>query len=144
MQLPIVIGLHRSLFLDVLVLINAVLALGVAFICFTIPVFSLFVGFVVATGYLGFKSQRSALMALRLEASGQISVMQRGDTEFGLVELLPNATVHPWMSVLHFRLSSGEIRSLVLVVGKVRGLDFRRLRVFLRWRAEFSDSPFGA
>ena len=46
--------------------------------------------------------------------------------------LLPGALVHPWLSILVFRLEGGTRRAVVLTADGVASTPFRRLRVRLR------------
>ena len=76
--------------------------------------------------------------AIRLEASGQILVAPAGDGQFVEAALLPGATVHPWLTVVRLRTEAGQGILLIVVVDTIKPEDFRRLRVFLRWRADIS------
>lgn len=139
MQLPITIGLHRSRLIDVFVALCAALAsLGILFF----PVSPLLQGGLLLSlwGAAAFAWHQCSLTlsAIRLGRDGHLSILRAGAEEFIAAELLPAATVHPWLTV--FRLKSmGDTHPLVLVSDSLSRDDFRRLRVFLRWQADFSD-----
>jgi len=63
-----------------------------------------------------------------------------GDGDFVPAQLLPGAAVHPWLTVLRLRNAAGRVCVLCLTVDSLKKEDFRRLRVFLRWRADFSGA----
>lgn len=52
-------------------------------------------------------------------------------------ELQGAATVHPWLTVVRMVVGSRKV-SLALLPDSMPPEDYRRLRVWLRWRAEFS------
>lgn len=140
MQFPITIGLHRSYFMDLVILSSAVLASTTALLW---PPFSMALPclvLIVLLSILAFRRLDMPISALRLERGGQISVLLRSEAEYCPVELWPNATVHPWVTVLHLRFPDGKVKALVVTAGNLSAHDFRRLRVFLRWQAEFTDS----
>jgi toxin CptA len=62
-----------------------------------------------------------------------------GQSEFVALRLLPDATVHPWITVLRLRDERDKSHLLVVTRDMTNKSDFRRLRVFLRWRAKFSE-----
>jgi toxin CptA len=138
-QFPITIGLHRSHFLDGFVALCTLLASGAilgfpqtASIRITIL---LFIGMLAIVAWHRL-AQR--LSAIRLEASGQVSLARQHDREFLLAELLPGATVHPWLTVVRLKADDGQLYTLLAAADSMNREDFRRLRVFLRWRADFS------
>jgi len=143
-RFPITIGLHRSYFLDLVILLSAMLASVTALLW---PLFSMALPclvLIVLLSILAFRGLDMPVLALRLERGGQISVLLNAESEYCPVELLPNATVHPWVTVLHLRFPGGKVKALVVTAGSLSAHDFRRLRVFLRWQAEFTDSVSGA
>ena len=139
MQLPITIGLHRSFFLDFLV----ALAAGFAALCvLAFPASSLFrmasLLVVAIFAVLAWHGLSPKFSAIRLESKGQLSVFSSHAAEFVAVELQPGATVHPWLSVVRLKTDEGRMASLILARDSLAPEDFRRWRVFLRWRADFS------
>lgn len=140
MQFPITIGLHRSYFIDLVILSSAVLASATALLW---PPFSMALPclvLIVLLSILAFRQLDMPISALRLERGGQISVLPSAESEYCPVELLPNATVHPWMTVLHLRFPGQTVKALIITADCLSAHDFRRLRVYLRWQAEFTDS----
>lgn len=140
MQFPITIGLHRSRFL---------VGAFVFLVLLTVPVLFLFqrstaifaaISLLVAVllAWL-WRYRQPRCPAIRLEASGVIS-LAAGDGDFVPAQLLPGAAVHPWLTVLRLRNAAGRVCVLCLTVDSLKKEDFRRLRVFLRWRADFSGA----
>lgn len=138
MQLPINIGLHRSRLLDVLILTCALLASALdAF--FPVPS-SMRVGLVgLIWGVAAWAWLRLAppFAGLRLERDGGISIRRYGATDLEGATLLSGATVHPWLSIVRLKTDDGRRHWVILAGDTPEGAAFRRLRVFLRWRADF-------
>lgn len=65
-----------------------------------------------------------------------------GDTGalFVATRLLPGASVHPWLVIVRLEIESGQQSTLIAAVDSLKRNDFRRLRTFLRWQADFSAS----
>jgi toxin CptA len=137
-QFPIIIGLHRSRFLDAIFLLLALLAFAVILLSdlpqalqiaclLAIPVMSL----------ASWKNLSPELKLLRLEKDGGISIRLAGENDFQSACLLPGATAHPWLVVFHLN-CAGRKFCVVATKGSATAQDLRRLRVFLRWRANFS------
>lgn len=139
MQLPIIIGLHRSRLIDLFVGICAGLA-SLAVVCF--PVSFLLQGALLSgvwgIALLAWRQCSPKLSAIRLELDGQVSIQLSGESEFLLAELLPGAHVHPWLTIFRLKTGTGDTLPLVVASDSLCPEDFRRLRVFLRWRADFS------
>lgn len=139
MQFPIVFGLRRSCILVSGMLIFSLMTLAVVILYF--PVAALFKLFLVGlTGLLVFFSWKKltpGVLEVRLERGGRIAIRCDGQQEFSLASIQPGATVHPWLSVFRVKSDSGQIYTVIATVDNVKRQDFRRLRVFLRWRAEF-------
>lgn len=55
-----------------------------------------------------------------------------------MAELMPGAIVHPWLTVVRLKTDGGRMCTLIATVDNLEREDFRRLRVFLRWQADFS------
>ena len=140
MQFPITIGLHRSRFLDIgfgMVLALATLLISIwpqasPFRLLALPAIAL-------AGWLTWRRLAPSLAAIRLESDGRVSVMIHGDVEFVAATLLPGAIVHPWLCVVCLKIPDGRIKTLNATVGTINWQNFKRLRVFLRWRAKFSE-----
>ena len=140
MQLPITIGLHRSCLLGRLIAVVAILgaATALAFPVMLLLRLALFV-LVVLLAMLAWRQNRPSVWALRLERDGSFALAGRGDSDFIAASCLPGATVHPWLTVFRLQTEQGRRYSVVLVPDSLAAADFRRLRVFLRWRAELSS-----
>lgn len=139
MQFPITIGLHRSRFMDLGLLFVALLA-SVAALAFPQAItiqFSVFAVIWVAAG-LAWRELTPKFSAIRLERSGQVFVVLYGKSKFLAAEILPGATVHPWMTVVKLKTEEARSKALIATVDSLNRQNFRRLRVFLRWQAEFS------
>ena len=139
MQFPITIGLRRSSLLDRILMSVSTLIVGVVIvtpwpiaikvaICLTASVLTC----------LTWRQLRPQLAVIRLERDGKIKVIRAGSLEFEPVDCLPGATVHPWLTVLALKGERGGRLSLIAAVDSLDHQDFRRLRIFLRWRAIFS------
>mgnify|MGYP000550668583 CR=1 FL=1 len=139
MQFPITIGLHRSRLLDFFVVSGALLASGGAL---ALPAAMFIqVGVVGLTGLLVFWSIRQLTLkisAIRLEQNGELSLFATLENEFKTAKILPGATVHPWLTVVRFKFPEQPARTLMVTVDSLKAKNFRRLRVFLRWRADFN------
>lgn len=148
MQFPVSIGLHRSRFIDAAVLVFALLA-SFATLLTSGPVLShtLLVFLVCFLAGVAWFRLTPQIQAIRLEQTGQISVLPLAKGDFEPAELLPDATIHPWLTVFRLKLESGPIVTVMLTPGwnmpsstvnlKNRQ-NFRKLRVFLRWQKNFS------
>ncbi len=145
MQFPIIIGLHRSRFMDLALLVVA-MALGATVLAFPtgfpFRLACLLVILLLAVQIWRRLSPR--LSAIRLEKTGQLSVFPAGADEFVAATLLPGATVHPWLSIARLQTDDGRIHILIVAPDSTEPQGFRRLRVFLRWRADFSGLGDGA
>ncbi|WP_153146467.1 protein YgfX [Dechloromonas sp. H13] len=139
MQLPIEIGLHRSRFLGVALVSIALLAgLVILFLPWPALTRSGALFFIAVAAGLAWRRLEPALQALRLEQTGHILVAPAGHAEFIEAAPLPGATVHPWLTVVRLKTQDGRTHPLIVAVDSMKPEDFRRLRVFLRWRADFS------
>ena len=139
MRLPIIIGLRRSrLQQDFLA---AVLLLASFCALFFPQAHAIRAALLLAAwGIAAWAWRRLAppLSAIRLEADGSIWANPH-QQEFLPATILPGATVHPWLTVLRFELPDGKRRALLVTADTATPDDFRRLRVFLRWRADFTS-----
>jgi toxin CptA len=138
-QFPITIGLRRSRFLDGFIGLSLLLASGaiLAFPRSTLiqAMILCSIGFFAALAWRRLKPRFSAI---RLEHSGEISLLCAADQVFVLAEILPGATVHPWLTVVRLKTEDGSPLTLIVTVDSLKAADFRCLRVFLRWRADFN------
>ncbi len=79
-----------------------------------------------------------AVVALRCQADGRLELGQ--DQNWQAVELLPGSVVWPWLCVL--RLQADRRQQTVTVLPDSLEVEkFRRLRVWLRWRAAVPRRP---
>ena len=144
MQFPIIIGLRRSRLVDGALF--AVTALGLTGFALTpwAPFQFLLVG--VATLLAALVAVFSAtprIRILRIDKDGRISCQMTGRAEFIEMHLLAGATVHPWLTVLRL-VDEQHAYRVIIVPDSVAPEDFRRLRVWLRWRLEISADPDAA
>ena len=145
MQLPITIGLHRSSFLGWLTVLVALVA-NVAILFFPVS-WVLRLALLVVVGVLAVFARYSlsrAMPCIRLEADGQISLLDQGMGEPHLLRLLPHPVVHPWLTVFRLQDGSGARFVMIATIDSLGKEDFRRLRVFLRWRASLTLPNDGA
>ena len=140
MQFPITIGLHRSRFLDggigiALILVSsAVWAFpGQLAIRLTLQILG------VLLAIFAWRQLKPKLRAIRLEPSGELSLKTVSAEEFLPAEILHGASVHPWLTVLRLRMGDQTVIPLIVAVDSINGTNFRRLRVFLRWRVNSTD-----
>ncbi|WP_371325213.1 protein YgfX [Dechloromonas sp. ZY10] len=135
MQFPVHIGLHRSFLLCYSLLL---LSLPVLMLVLLAPhpwfwrlLYACLWLLLLITAWCAWSKQPQSLI---LQADGLIRL---ADEECGR-KVLDGACVHPWLTV--FRLENGKKRPLTVVVtvDSLNPEDFRRLRVFLRWRRPLS------
>lgn len=143
MQLPIVIGLRRSRILACLLWMAWGLVALVAALS-PIAMFSkLLIG--LASCWMAFAARKRLqplVREIRLECDGQISV-SLNDGAFYVVRCLPRAVVHPWLTVLRLETKDGGRYMVLFTVDTLAPDIFRRLRVFLRWKASFNECVDG-
>ena len=143
MQLPIIIGLHRSSFLRGAFLLFALATMAtVLLLSLSLP-WRLGGLLLLATLLKRAWGRLDAMpRCLRLERDGSISLVQTMGDELRSAVCLPGATVHPVLCVFRLREPATGQTHVILVTADSTSVDeFRRLRVFLRWRAVFSCSP---
>ncbi len=139
MQFPIVIGLRRSRFLGAALVAVAALAGAVTLALPWAPVVrGANLAAVVILASLAWRRFEPGLSAIRLEQTGRIFLAATGNAEFVEAELLPGATVHPWLTVIRLKTADQGMHILIVAVDSMKAEEFRRLRVFLRWRAALS------
>jgi len=136
-RLPITLELRRSRWQAAVLLALAVLASLVAlFFPHPLPLRAALLLLVWSIAFWAWRRLTPPFAGLRLEADGTIQTAATGQG-FAPASILPGATVHPWLTVLRLELADGQRRALLVTKGSVNSDDFRRLRVFLRWRATF-------
>lgn len=138
MQLPITIALHRSFRLGAALLSAHLLAMVVV----ALPgwpseiVLFLLVG-AGASMLVSWHQWQLRIGCLRLYHDGQIECRLVGRESFVSAELLRGTTIHPWLTVLRLETAEGRIVVTILPDSMVAE-DFRRLRLWMRWRADVS------
>ncbi len=141
MQFPIIIGLHRSFFFDAVLGLTTTLASAMALV-YSGPVpmrlSLLLVVWMIAA--LAWRKMTPIGLRLRMERDGRLSVESNAQSGFVPASLLAGAVVHPWLTVVRLRDDDGKTTVLVVVNDSLEDNDFRRLRMFLRWRARVSGA----
>ena len=139
------IGLHRSRILAGLVAISAmVAATGLSLLprsTQNLPVFWLLWLFACLLAIHGLRPVR---YAIRLERSGSVSLQNGPDAALEEAKLGATLFVHPWLTVFRLQTTAGAASTIVVTVDSLPAEDFRRLRVFLRWRLSVSAPDDGA
>ena len=145
MQLPITIGLRRSHLLDVFIVIAGVLASTAALAWPRSPVeeVAMLVMIWMLAALAGHRLSPQ-VTGIRLEANGGLAVQHADGESFSVATLLSGATVHPWLTVLRLRAGDARVSTVIAAVDSLSSEDFRRLRIFLRWRAALSAPADGA
>lgn len=139
MQFPITIGLRRSRLIDLLIVVaTAISVLVIASFPVAPGICAGLMLVVTVIAAWSWRCNQPTVWALRLERDGRIALAGRGQNAFVAAECLPGATVHPWLTVLRLKARGGAKYLLFLAPDSLGRDDFRRLRVFLRWRADFS------
>lgn len=139
MQFPITIGLHRSRFLDVMVLMTALLASVVIQSVQSTPLIRacLFVAILILAT-LAWRALTPTIKTIRLERNGDIFIAHVGESDFVQATPKPGATIHPWLTVIRLITADGRSVLLIAAVDSQNKADFRRLRMFMRWQANFN------
>ena len=139
MQLPTTIGLHRSRLVDGILLVSTVLGLlALAFATWSLIISCLLAVMTLLAAVSAAHALTPRIRVLRIAEDGRVSCLAAGESEFSPVRVLPGATAHPWLTVM--RLTHAEGKWLIVVAPDSAAPDeFRRLRVWLRWRAPVSD-----
>lgn len=140
MQFPVLIGLRRSFLLPVTGLSLLLPVLPLVFLApHPLP---WRIAYLLCCLLVLLAAARSWLRpptALALLADGRVRL---AGEETGR-QVLGGTCIHPWLTV--FRLENGQKRPLTVIVtvDSLNREDFRRLRVFLRWRLPL-NAPGGA
>lgn len=140
MQFPILIGLHRSRFLDAMLLAVVILvsAAILGFQC-SLAVQGCLLFAVLLLAIQAWQALTPTIELIRLERSGEIFIARAGESDFVQAVPKPGAIIHPWLTVI--RLSTEDARSATLIatVNRKNSENLRRLRMFMRWQASFSE-----
>ena len=139
MQFPVVIGLRRSRISDVVILILAILGtLSIFYFSRTLLIQSgmLFVTWFFA--FLAWINLAPFFPAIRLERNGHIFATSKEGVGFSQVTMQPYSLVHSWLTIVRLKTELGHIRTLVITGDSITNTEFRYLRMFLRWKAEFN------
>lgn len=145
MRFPILIELRRSRFLDV-ALVLTTLSSSLAVIAFPREMAiqaAMLLALWLAAG-LAYRGLSLRATTLRLEQGGSISLRLAGADAFASAEVLPGALVHPWLSVVRLKCADSRNCKVIVAVDSLKQEEFRRLRVFLHWRAAVSAPGDGA
>lgn len=135
MQLPITIGLRRSRILSFGLIILAACAITVSLVSPLTTEFKLANTVFIAIFFMvSWRQLTPDYQAIRLEQDGSISIQSLGQDSFVLVEVAQNLTVHPWLTLFRVTTPVGRVHTLIATVDTLENQNFRRLRVFLRWR----------
>ena len=145
MQFPITIGLHRSRILDVILCLIVMLAVvsslayqTSALICAGL------IAAILILATLAWRALVPTIKAIRLERNGDILMARAGQHDFALVSPEPGATIHPCLTVIRLRTAEGRTDTLLATIDRVSQADFRHLRMFMRWQANFSGPDAAA
>lgn len=139
MQFPITIGLRRSRILDGLLGLTLVLCLAASLAYPGTVIIHL--GLVLLSLLLAALAGRRltpSVTAIRLERNGDIFVCLVGAGDFFPAQLEPGATVHPWLTVIRVTMANGRRATIMATPDSQNPSDFRHLRMFMRWQANFS------
>ena len=139
MQFPITIGLHRSRFLDAMFLVVTMLA-SAAILGFQCSL-SMRACLLVAVLFLAIHAWSfltPTIKAIRLERTGDIFIARVGKSDFVQATPKPGATIHPWLTIIRLTTDDGRTATLIVTVNRKNSENLRRLRMFIRWQANFS------
>jgi toxin CptA len=140
-QFPITIGLHRSRFQRLVLFLFAVVTTAVitAYPRST-GIFTLFLVACWGLVFLANHRLTPRFKSIRLERDGRIAALRFNQLDPEPMRLLPGATIHPWLVAFRLASQDGKKYSILLTADTLQADEFRRLRVFLRWRAKISGS----
>lgn len=92
----------------------------------------------IAASLLATVRQRMTPLTMRLETEGTLRI--RVGEHWEAVAVLPDSVVLPWLTVLRYRHGQGPVKSWVILADALPADAFRRLRIWLRWRAVMGES----
>lgn len=145
MQFPITIGLHRSRILSAALLSLTMLATWVWLLWPQAFIFRLIGAMlIVATSWCIRRQLEPKLSCIRLDRAGNIFASTGPDGEFKALYAQPGAMVHPWLTVVRFRDDLSQRHTLIATIDSMNPNEFRRLRLFLRWRVKFAEQASDA
>jgi toxin CptA len=139
-QFPITIGLHRSRFLDAMLVLAAVLAIA-AILSFQCPssVRVCLVMVVLLMTIQAWRALAPTINSIRLERNGDIFIVRVGETDFVQAHPKPGATIHPWLTIIRLAAADNRPATLLATVNRKNSQNLRCLRMFMRWQANFSE-----
>lgn len=144
MQFPMNIGLHRSSFLGLaLALTHALAVVAVLAPPWPAALKATLLAGIGVSAILAWRRRLQVVDRLRLLDDGRLECRLAGEEGFVEASLRGTATVHPWLTVVHLEIG-GRRRAIVVLPDSMQTEDFRRLRVWLRWRAAFSETENAA
>ena len=77
----------------------------------------------------------AAALRLRCHADGRLEGAAADAVDWEVLSVLASSRVGVWLSVLHYRSGDGRRHALAIAADSLPAADFRRLRVWLGWRA---------
>jgi len=137
-QLPVDMALHRSFLWRRMALLCHLVAAGVVWLPrwpFWLPP-GLDVLLILSAALVWWGAD-PPLAGLRLGREGDLAVSGKDGEGYQAARLLPGAIAYPWLVVMGLE-SNGVRYRLALWPDSATAEDFRRLRVWLRWRAAVS------
>lgn len=137
MQFPVFIRLRRSFLLQLACLLVALLAASLVLVG---PYSMLWqCAGLISIACLWWPAQRRCLVnvpELILLPSGRLHLRSAtGEVQDALWQVRAGACIHPWLTVFCLENEQNSPLTVVVMVDSLNRQDFRRLRVFLRWRA---------
>lgn len=139
-----IIGLRRSRLLSLAILLFLALAFVVLMATpFSWPIRAVGLFAAACVARFSWALLDPPVAAIKLGGQGEITVSRSGEGEFSPVVLLSGALVHPCLVSLLLKTEGGQKLRLIIAVDCLKPEDFRRLRVFMRWRAEFGELKDG-
>jgi len=139
-QLPITIGLRRSRIGDGVLFLAGMLAIiGWSFWPQLLAVRLVGIVLIFAGLWLIRLQLEPALRIIRMDGAGGISGASGSGEALGALRALPGAIVHLWLTVVRFQDSRGRRHVVVATVDSMKPSDFRRFRIFLRWRLKLAE-----
>jgi toxin CptA len=137
-QFPITIGLRRSFFgLAGVAAVHGLAATALLATSWPFWLKCMALAGLAAAAVLPWRAGAPKADAIRLLGDGRMECRLTGGDEFLVAELMSGATVHPWITAIRLKVASATL-SVVFFPDSTNPEDFRRLRVWLRWRADFS------
>lgn len=135
MQSTISIELHRSRLLDALLIAaHAVAAICLAWIALPGPFRAVVFGFIALSLW---RSLRRPIFSHLLLADSNVSQLRVTQSGGRLVDaiILPETVVFPFLIALHLRdAGNGQRLYTLLLPDQMKTEEYRRVRVWLRWR----------